>query len=222
MSADRGRKPRGAYKQKSTVFSTRLRAETKAKLEGAAKAHGHSLSQEVEHRLIRSFDEEERITERFGGRKNYAVLRLISALMETVYDLNLSGKTWLDDPVLFDRFVMMVNTVLAELKPPPAVQETSEFEMALGRMKSGQDAALALLAVRDAAPDLPLDIANPAPFIRADLGDVADRIGRQPGRRFVTGTSEDFRRAAEEMRKEEEAELRSGASAPSKESGDEQ
>ena len=80
--ARRGRKPKGEYVGKTKVFSTRLRADTKSALGRAAAKSGRSLSQEVEHRLRRSFDEDRDLFERFGGRENYALLRLIGSCLE--------------------------------------------------------------------------------------------------------------------------------------------
>jgi len=50
-----GRKPKGEIRGKSAVFSTRIRPETRKKLDAAAKAKNISLSQEVERRLVDSF-----------------------------------------------------------------------------------------------------------------------------------------------------------------------
>ena len=50
-----GRKPMGEIQGKSSAFSTRIRPETRKKLETAARANGRSLSQEVERRLIDLF-----------------------------------------------------------------------------------------------------------------------------------------------------------------------
>jgi hypothetical protein len=205
MPEQRGRKPRGAYKQKTKVFSTRIRADTKEALAAAAKQRGHSLSQEIEYRLRRSFDEDEKMLDKFGGRRNYAVLRLISCLMEAVYNPLSPGAFWLDDPYLFNQFVKTTINVLEELRPPGDTSLPSDGSpqgdllRLAGELQGGSIAANRLLSIKDAAPDLPLDINNPAPFIRADLGPAADRIGAHKDRRITSGTSEDFRRAAEEM-----------------------
>src|SRR5689334_20687046 len=84
MAETRGRKPTGNYKLKTDVMSTRIREDTKAALQAAAKARGHSLSQEIELRLRRSFDEDKGLIERFGSRRNYAILRLLGDLMDLV------------------------------------------------------------------------------------------------------------------------------------------
>lgn len=116
--AERGRKPKGNYKQKTQVFSSRIRADTKAALEEAAKNSGQSLSQEIEYRLRRSFDEDKGMIERLGGRENYAVLRLIGSVMGVMFNAAGSAGCWLHDPYLFEQLVKTVGVVLQELRPP--------------------------------------------------------------------------------------------------------
>jgi hypothetical protein len=216
--AERGRKPKGNYKQKTKVFSARLRADTRAAIEKAAINSGHSLSQEIEHRLRRSFDEDQNLFEKLGGRENYAVLRLIASLMSVMLHpsdiITLSPaeprKSWLHDPYLFDQLVRAIAVVLEELKPegerdaPPVVPGGGGdvFDI-IAPLQGRIRAAQLLSAVKNAPPkELPLNTKDPAPFLRDDLGQAADRIGNQKGRRFVRGTAEDFRRAADEMRRE--------------------
>lgn len=54
--AKRGRKPKGEYHDKVSVFSTRITAQLRADLVDASERNTRSLSQEVEHRLRRSLD----------------------------------------------------------------------------------------------------------------------------------------------------------------------
>ena len=71
----RGPKPAGPYEHKTTVFSTRIRPDTRERLANAAAARGRPLSQEVEHRLRASFDRDDDIVRVFGTDANYAVMR---------------------------------------------------------------------------------------------------------------------------------------------------
>ncbi len=145
----RGRRPQGHYKGKGSVLSTRITAELREAIEAAATAKGHSLSQEIEHRLRRSFDEDTALNERLGGRRNYAALRLIAALMGTFGD----PQAWLDDRRLFDRLVRMTGTVLAELRPPGSTTPEDDIERAIRDVQSAERVAFTLLAVRDEASD---------------------------------------------------------------------
>jgi hypothetical protein len=192
---ERGRKPKGNYKQMTRVLSTRITADTRAALEQAAEKSGHSLSQEIEHRLRRSFDVDKQILGLFGNRKNYAVLRLISCVMETVHDRERPEATWIDDPVLFGQLLSAIVTILQELGPPllPADQQPEGTTRAgspvrgehyRGEINGYLRGSIQLNKVREAGNQLPLppDSADPAPFIRDDLAEFEGARSRNDER----------------------------------------
>ncbi len=207
MTEQRGRKPRGNYKQKTHVFSTRITADLRDALGSAAIESKHSLSQEVEQRLRRSFLNDREIMSVFGNRRNYAVLRMISSLMEMIRNPAAPDIDWLDDPYSFDQLLKAISMVLEELRPPgdrvpPHLADPIEARVA--ELQPNIVAGELLFAVKDASAELPLSSSSPAPLIHADLGDAAARIGGpRRGRRLVQGTSADFRKAAKEMEQEE-------------------
>jgi hypothetical protein len=188
----RGRRPQGAYRGKGSVLSTRITPELRQELEAAAQAKGHSLSQEIEHRLRRSFEEDRGIIERFGNRRNYAVLRLIASYMDVLYkpgDLNAS---WLDDPYVFAQLEKALALTVEQLRPPgdatPPVQDA--LALAPDTFQGAQIGAAWLQAVKTAeAGVLPITTSEDkrlAAHIRSDLGEIADRITAKPddGRSF--------------------------------------
>ena len=62
----RGPEPKGEYGRRigrTAVLSTRLQPDTRNRLSGAAKANRRSLSQELEHRLRRSFVEDDKVVD---------------------------------------------------------------------------------------------------------------------------------------------------------------
>lgn len=80
----RGPKPRGAYAGKTAVFSTRIMPETLSLLNAAKKTHGTrewSLSQEVEHRLRRTFSDDETDVKFYGNKQNAAIVKLIGLVI---------------------------------------------------------------------------------------------------------------------------------------------
>jgi hypothetical protein len=160
----RGPAPKGEYSNKSKVFSTRLREDTKEALVKSAKLRNISLSQEVEYRLRRSFDKDLQISEIFGSRKNYALLRLISCLIEMIPG---DATSWVDDPANFDHVVASINLVLKAIRPPGADAESvAGRDQHIGRLNV---AALANdLGAADAS--MPPGEASDLPFIKADLG----------------------------------------------------
>jgi hypothetical protein len=201
----RGPIPRGEYRNKSMVVSTRLREDTKQAIVRKAEESGRSFAQEVEYRLRRSLDDDRHVVDRFGGQRNYAVLQLISSIMGTVKNPFMPGADWLDDPYRFNQFVQIVNLVLEELRPPGdrGLQTTDEGTRIAGELQAGAEAFHAVSALQHASAELPLDPSNPFPRIKSDLGPVADRFGHQPGRGTAMGNADDIQRAAEELRRQE-------------------
>ena len=122
----RGPKPKGGYGDKTAVLSTRITAPTRRALETAAAKSGRSLSSEVEYRLRRSFDEDEKTIDRLGGPQLYAILRMISATMELTglhaYFMSrheiAKSVEWLYDAYCYDQVVKTVTTILESLRPP--------------------------------------------------------------------------------------------------------
>src|ERR1051326_9145602 len=194
---ERGRKPRGNYKQKTHVFSTRITADLREELVAAAKKSGHSISQEVEHRLRRSFGNDREVTSIFGNRRNYAVLRMISCLMELVYNPDNPDAEWLDDPFTFDQLLKAIAEVLQQFRPPGDPM-SPDIDPPLGRyIRENQyygHASVWLNALKQAPNALPIPkqpfplqgendrlreaymFNYTAPQIRADLGDIVERI----------------------------------------------
>ncbi len=58
-----GPKPRGPFIDKRKTMSTRLTSKTRAQLDAAAAQSGRSLSQEIELRLVLSFERDNWVQE---------------------------------------------------------------------------------------------------------------------------------------------------------------
>ena len=120
----RGPQASGGYADKTAVLSTRITGGLRLALEEAAQESGRTLSSEIEHRLRRSFDNDN-VVETLGGRQLYAILRAISATMMVVGTGWLSAASnksrqhllWLNDPAAFDEVVQGTNAVLQTLRP---------------------------------------------------------------------------------------------------------
>jgi hypothetical protein len=182
----RGPAPLGPYSGKSVVFSTRLQPETRERLARAAKATGRPLSQEVEHRLRGSFHREDDITKAFGTETNYAVMRAISAGIETLRDREGNKGDWLRDPYLFGQALQVFHEVLERLRPGPKPQvdrnELFEVEQAgqtvmIPVYRQGHVIARSLLrGVETADPALPIQGSHLLSRLKSDLG--RDLVGR--------------------------------------------
>lgn len=122
----KGPRPKGEYAGKSSVFSTRIRPDLRKSLERATKTSGRSLSQEVEHRLRRSFVEDDKIADAFGDRRTYRVMRLMS---DAIYLSQKNDENWLDDPFRFRVALAAMRSVVEAIEPPtPSLGEVEDTE----------------------------------------------------------------------------------------------
>jgi hypothetical protein len=118
----RGPKPKGEYGHKggrTAVLSTRLQADTRARLVAAAKTSGRGLSHELEHRLRRTFVEDDKSIEWYGSEQTAAVVKLIGATIQSVAArASKRGKhDWLKEQWLFDDIVTAIRHVLWWFRP---------------------------------------------------------------------------------------------------------
>lgn len=153
--AGKGATPKGEYVGKSKVFSTRIRPDLRRKLDSSSKKSGRSVSQEVEHRLRRSFMDDEKISEMFGDERTFALMRLIALGIYLSAD-PLDPSKWLEDPAMFERAVSAALNVLEAIRP---IGETLEDPAQQRQLQTqGQRAAFRIWrAVKRADPTLPLD-----------------------------------------------------------------
>jgi hypothetical protein len=200
--AKRGPAPKGEFSDKSQVFSTRISAELRARLEQSAKKSGSTLSREVEYRLRRSFVDDDAALEKFGSRRNRAVLKMLAAAMQTVYNPQRPKADWLDDPWLFEQCRLTLQSVLESVRPKGDIQPLSDSLLDLAsKLQPRGRAAEILLSIQKADASLPLN-ATPEEHItnslKVDLGDVAERT------KVVFGNAGDFQRMASETTGQEE------------------
>lgn len=176
----RGPAPTGEYGDKSQVLSTRIRADTRAALVAAAENSGRSLSQEIEHRLRRTFTDDKNIVDVFGSRRNYALMKIIASVIETTVDLKRPNAVWLDSPYAFDQVAKAVAAVLEAIRPagelPSSVDDALDHG---GRMQGKLNALEAWRAVQVADAKLPLTKGARHQYklsaLKSDIGDIADR-----------------------------------------------
>jgi hypothetical protein len=112
----KGPSPKGEYVGKSSVFSTRIRPDLRKRLEQAAKLSGRSLSQEVEHRLRRSFIEDDKIADAFGDRRTYRLMRMMADAIHMSNDKE-DPEAWLKDPVTFVKAIASATDILESIRP---------------------------------------------------------------------------------------------------------
>lgn len=135
-----GRPPRGSPGGKTSAFSTRITPELRKRLEQGRDASGHSLSDEIERRLWRTFEiddgtaqlradldaerrqlhaefdgERAKFEGAFGTGLNYSALRVIAEMMKNLETA--TGKSWADDPWCFDQLVLGIQRLMREWRP---------------------------------------------------------------------------------------------------------
>lgn len=189
----RGPAPKGEYAGKSKVLSTRIRPDTRAALSKAAKTSGRSLSQEIEHRLRRSFSEDAEIEKAFGGRRHYRFMRMINDMIEMIGSPSSDGDgDWLDDPYRFDQASKACAAVFELLRPVGKIKTvaSSEAPDRLNSLLLGAQGAIRamqyLQRIHAADPNLPLGkgtaLDHAAAGMKIDFGDVVERA---KGRKLV-------------------------------------
>lgn len=167
----RGPKPQGPYEGKTEVFSTRLRPDTKAALQIAASIHGWTLSQEVEDRIRRTFIDDASIDLAFGNRQNFALMRMVAAVADTMMSRKESETAWTSDPELFDQIMKATVAVLEALRPEgkKPEQENHFLSRALHFWNDVRQTSTAL-PIRETLRK------RRQHLIRSDLGDLPDRV----------------------------------------------
>jgi hypothetical protein len=152
----RGPKPKGEYGRlggRTAVLSTRLQRDTRARLVAAAKSNRRGLSQELEHRLRRTFIEDDKSIEWYGSEQTAAVVKLIGATIQSAAArVSKRGKhDWLKEQWLFDDVMTAIRHVLVWFRPGG---DSGIHQITLS---SGTDRADQLInEIRSADPALPI------------------------------------------------------------------
>ena len=179
-------------------------------MQHAATKSGRSLSQEVEHRLRRSFDEDRDLFERFGGRQNYSLLRLVGASLATSINPNDSSATWLDDPYAFDQALQSVVAVLEAFRPPgdPEFKDSNSPMMeAAAAIQGVERATRELQRLASWSDHLMIDPSGKidvSAAIKDGLGPLTERL------RFVRGNAKGLRALADQMERAEKTKTKRG------------
>ena len=94
----RGRPPLTAGEPKRGSFNSRLRIALKIQLQGAARAAGRSLSEEIEHRLEQSFHDDNA----WGGTRTKALLQRLAS-MSRLHGPYSQDDDWLKEKLYFNQ-----------------------------------------------------------------------------------------------------------------------
>jgi hypothetical protein len=180
----RGPQPKGEYGRnigRTAVLSTRIQPDTRARLSQAARANRRSLSQELEHRLRRSFINEDRVIDFYGSQANAAIAHLLGAVIkstctewlvksgdEWVRDLHKDPGEWLRNPKVFDQVLVAIVHALMWFKPAGSHNDQLFFYSSVVERLIDE--------IRAADPSLPLEKGSrrqhPLAVLKDELGDL--------------------------------------------------
>jgi hypothetical protein len=176
----RGPSAKGEFGDKSAVLSTRISAELRAALEASVERTGLTLSREIEHRLRRTFSDEEKIEAAFGSERNYRLMQMAAlAIRHAAWNVENPDADWIDDPVAFEIALRAVNNILEALRPPSGAPRLDP----LAERSAVEEPARIWRDVQAADASLPLNntgrkhLANRT---KAALGKIADRARVPP------------------------------------------
>jgi TraY domain len=175
----RGPAIKGEFAGQTAVLSTRIRPKTREYLEAAAKKSGRSLSQEIEFRLRNSFTNDERWEAAFGSRKNFAIMRTMASLAESMINVKNRGADWTSDPYLFDQVAKAIGFVLELIRPPGDLPQTVEDALDHGGARQWKwQAAELFREIKEVDPALPVSEKSKGLAVRLkdDLGEIAERV----------------------------------------------
>jgi hypothetical protein len=176
----RGPQPKGEYGRtvaRTAVLSTRLQPDTRKRLVAAAESSGRSLSQELEHRLRRTFVEDDKAVDFFGTGQNAAVVKLIGATIQSAGTKTLHNKKyeWLKEPRLFDDVVDAITHVLLWFRPSG---DNGRARITLSSTTDRMDKLID--EIRSADPSLPITKRSSRQHAMAVLKEKLGDLARDP------------------------------------------
>jgi hypothetical protein len=118
-----GRPPKAKEDRKAVNFTFRSRDQMRERLEAAAAASGRSISEEIEHRLNQSFDEERLSAAFLGGTDTAKALQLIANAMRRV-TADGDGTPWSKDEKKVEAVQTAAHFLIAGSAGLPVVQPT--------------------------------------------------------------------------------------------------
>jgi hypothetical protein len=183
----RGPQPKGEYGhtiRRTAVLSTRLQPDTRARLSEAAKAEKRSLSQELEHRLRRTFIDDDKIIDFYGSQPNAAILKLLGSVIQAtgtswlvktadgwVPDIHKDPGEWLRDRKLFDQVLTAIIHSLRWFQPGESDRQELNYHSTAEQI---------LDEIRAADPSIPMWKRSTRQHAMAVLKDGLGKLAYRP------------------------------------------
>lgn len=141
-----GGRPTERDEAKRSAVAVRTTPAIKSRLSAAAAAAGRSLTQEIEARLIRSFEDEDRA----GGPHNAALLRMIGSVIEIAEQR--SAARWTEDVRAWSAVKAALALVVEANQPEIPAAIARAYRLAEAEPSEHADNAERLLHVAKAGP----------------------------------------------------------------------
>ncbi|WP_238273359.1 hypothetical protein [Methylobacterium cerastii] len=175
----RGPAPKGEYVGQTSVLSTRVTPELRARLHAEVEKKTNStISNEVERRLRNSFIEDDTINSAFGSRRSYALMRAISMILEYWHNPSDLKSDWTSDPLAYDQVCRKINSFLTDMRPKGEAGVLSDDDQALVDLTARSHPAGILYEIENADAAIPLKASKRQKVlsnIKADLGLMIER-----------------------------------------------
>ena len=193
----RGPAPKGEYVGQTAVLSTRLTPDLRRRLEVEVEQKpNNTISREVERRLRASFVQDDAIIDAFGSRENYALMRVISMVLELWQNPSDLTADWRQDPTAYDQVCKKVMNVLKAMRPEGEASKLSEIEQVLADASAKEHPVLVLRQVQGADTAISLTDTKQKRVLSTIKGDLGDMIDRP---QFFRGTAEQMRAEADRL-----------------------
>jgi hypothetical protein len=161
----RGPQPRGEFEDKRRTLTTRITDITRQRLEAASRTNGRSLSQEIEWRLERSFEQQGALREAMDlwcGRKLAGLLLLLGHVMRMAGanartlptdGMPAYGWDWFSNAYAYDQAVRAAKCAFERYRPDGDPSILPNGEQAVGWSGRGEALTDAVLDAIAAAKD---------------------------------------------------------------------
>ena len=120
MPARRGRPRLPDHERKLHSIAFRPDQMLRDLLEASAARADRSMAQEVQHRLLQSYRDDDQRKSDFGNEENYRVFATLGRTVQLMDQR--AGKRWLNDKQAFEDAVAQINTLLAGITPMPPIR----------------------------------------------------------------------------------------------------
>jgi hypothetical protein len=166
-------------------LGARVREPLRVALESAAASRGVSMNAEINERLMRSFEDEEKLETETDRVQLYSILRIIAAVMDhagaaAAIISNMSTgapRRWIDNPFAFDQATKAALYILDAFRPTGEIVGAPSSSIRMENV-GNEFAAGTIDAILEEQPVIIGDV-KITPRSHRDLGHLLDRLQKK-------------------------------------------